>query len=114
MKLWALGLSLKAGASLTDDELREWLKDRVVHFKIPSCVRFVDQFPLTVTGKIQKYVMRAHMIKELGLENGGRDSNRIKACVQTFCFGPRTCLENELQPLSVSDLVARINCACAC
>jgi fatty-acyl-CoA synthase len=62
-------IKLKAGCSLTEDELRDWLKDRIVHFKIPSCVRFVDQFPMTVTGKIQKFAMRAHMIKELGLEN---------------------------------------------
>jgi fatty-acyl-CoA synthase len=61
-------IKLKAGAALTESDLREWLKDRVVHFKIPSSVRFVDQFPMTVTGKIQKFVMRAQMVKELGLE----------------------------------------------
>jgi fatty-acyl-CoA synthase len=51
-----------------EDELRQWLKDRVVHFIIPNCVRFVDQLPMTVIGKIQKFVMRAQMIRELGLE----------------------------------------------
>jgi fatty-acyl-CoA synthase len=62
-------IKLKAGSRLTEDELCEWMKERVIHFKIPSCVRFVEQFPMTVTGKIQKFVMRAQMIKELGLEN---------------------------------------------
>jgi fatty-acyl-CoA synthase len=44
------------------------LKERVAHFKIPKHIRFVTEFPMTVTGKIQKFAMRQAMVKELGLE----------------------------------------------
>jgi len=40
---------------------------QIAHFKIPRYVRFVDSFPMTVTGKIQKFVMREETIAELGL-----------------------------------------------
>jgi fatty-acyl-CoA synthase len=43
------------------------LRTHIAHFKVPRYVRFVSEFPTTVTGKIQKFVMRAHMIEELGL-----------------------------------------------
>ena len=38
---------------------------QITHFKIPRYVRFVDEYPMTVTGKVQKFVMREMMIKEL-------------------------------------------------
>lgn len=41
---------------------------RIAHFKIPRYIKFVDDFPMTVSGKIQKYKMREDSIKELGLE----------------------------------------------
>jgi fatty-acyl-CoA synthase len=40
----------------------------LVHYKVPRYVKFVDEFPMTVTGKIQKYIMRERMIAELGLK----------------------------------------------
>ena len=43
-------------------------RGRIAHYKIPRYVRFVDAFPMTVTGKIQKFVMRRQMIEELGLQ----------------------------------------------
>jgi fatty-acyl-CoA synthase len=58
---------LRAGAELGEDELREWCRERVARFKVPRYVRFVDGFPLTVTGKVQKFKIREAMIEELGL-----------------------------------------------
>jgi fatty-acyl-CoA synthase len=58
---------LKPGATLDETELREFCRDRIARFKIPALVRFVDGFPLTVTGKIQKFKMRELEIAERDL-----------------------------------------------
>jgi len=58
----------KKGRTLTPDEVKLFCKDRIAHFKIPRYIKFVDEFPMTVTGKIQKYKMRETAIKELGLD----------------------------------------------
>jgi fatty-acyl-CoA synthase len=58
---------LRDGASLTEDELREFCKGKIAHYKVPRYVAFVDAFPMTVTGKVQKYKMRDAAIEELGL-----------------------------------------------
>ena len=42
-------------------------KGQIAHYKIPRYIRFVDSFPMTVTGKVQKFIMREEMVKELGL-----------------------------------------------
>jgi fatty-acyl-CoA synthase len=49
---------LKAGALATEDELIQWCRDRLAHFKAPHGVTFVQELPKTATGKIQKYVLR--------------------------------------------------------
>jgi len=49
---------LKAGASATEADLREFARDHLAHFKVPKSFRFVDDLPRTATGKIQKYVLR--------------------------------------------------------
>ncbi|HET8781707.1 MAG TPA: AMP-binding protein, partial [Pyrinomonadaceae bacterium] len=49
---------LKAGAAATEDELREFARDRLAHFKAPHGVTFVAELPKTATGKVQKYVLR--------------------------------------------------------
>jgi fatty-acyl-CoA synthase len=56
------------GETLTADEVREFCKGQIAHQKVPRYIRFVDSFPLTVTGKVQKFIMRDQMEKELGLE----------------------------------------------
>ncbi|HEX3573784.1 MAG TPA: AMP-binding protein [Rhodopila sp.] len=56
----------RAGATLTEDDVKAFCKDQIAHYKIPRYVRFVDEFPMTVTGKMQKYLMRARMTEELG------------------------------------------------
>jgi fatty-acyl-CoA synthase len=47
--------------------VREFCRDRIAHYKIPRYVKFVDGFPMTITGKVQKYKMRKVAIEELGL-----------------------------------------------
>ncbi len=59
---------VKEGQSVTGDELREWCKGRIATFKIPRYWRFVDAFPMTVTGKVQKFKMRETSVVELDLE----------------------------------------------
>jgi fatty-acyl-CoA synthase len=56
----------REGERLTADEVREFCKGQIAHFKIPAYVRFVTEFPMTVTGKVQKFVMRDRMAEELG------------------------------------------------
>ena len=57
----------RAGASLTEDEVRDFCNGQIAHYKIPRYVKFVDSFPMTVTGKVQKFKMRETAIDELGL-----------------------------------------------
>ncbi|NYT02611.1 MAG: AMP-binding protein [Methanosarcinales archaeon] len=65
-------IKLKKGSKATPEEIKEYCKGRIAHFKVPRYIKFVDEFPMTVTGKIQKYKMREASIKELGLENVAR------------------------------------------
>ncbi|HMM07507.1 MAG TPA: AMP-binding protein [Paracoccus solventivorans] len=57
----------KPGMQPTEEELRAFCKDRIAHYKIPAVIRLRDELPATVTGKPQKFLMRAAMIEELGL-----------------------------------------------
>ena len=52
---------------MTAEEVRAFCRGQIAHQKIPRHVRFVDEFPMTVTGKMQKYLMREAMQKELGV-----------------------------------------------
>ncbi len=61
-------IRLRPGVAATEDEIRGFCRDRITHFKIPRYVRFVDSFPMTVTGKVQKFVMRELMAAELAAE----------------------------------------------
>jgi fatty-acyl-CoA synthase len=56
---------LREGATMTADELQDYCRDKITHFKIPHYIRFVEDFPMTVTGKMQKFLMREQMEKEL-------------------------------------------------
>ncbi|RDK05356.1 AMP-binding protein [Cupriavidus lacunae] len=58
---------LKPGESATDDEIREFCRSQIAHYKIPRYIRFVGEMPMTVTGKVQKFVMRDQMVCELNL-----------------------------------------------
>jgi fatty-acyl-CoA synthase len=61
-------VKMKPGQTMTDQEVKDFCKGKIAHFKIPRYVLFVDDFPMSVTGKIQKFVMRDESIKQLGLE----------------------------------------------
>jgi fatty-acyl-CoA synthase len=61
---------LKAGTAATADELREFCRGQIAHYKVPRYIKFVDGFPMTITGKIQKFVMRHVMKRELNLTEG--------------------------------------------
>ena len=60
-------IKLKPGESATEQEIREFCKGKIAHFKIPEYIRFVDAFPMTVTGKIQKFRIREIEVAERGL-----------------------------------------------
>ena len=57
---------LKPGQDASAEEMREFCTGKITHFKIPAYWRFVDEFPMTVTGKVQKFVMREQAAEELG------------------------------------------------
>ena len=58
---------LASGAEADEDGIRNFCQGRIAHFKVPRYVRFVDEFPMTVTGKVQKFKMRDAAVEELGL-----------------------------------------------
>ncbi|MBZ5592336.1 MAG: AMP-binding protein [Acidobacteriia bacterium] len=60
-------IKLKDGESSTEDEIRDFCRGRIAHFKIPQYIRFVESFPMTVSGKIQKFRIREHEIDARGL-----------------------------------------------
>jgi fatty-acyl-CoA synthase len=59
---------LKPGEALESDQVREFCRDQIAHYKIPRHIKFVESFPTTVTGKVQKFAMREAMIAELDLK----------------------------------------------
>jgi fatty-acyl-CoA synthase len=59
---------LREGQAVTVEEIRDYCRGKIAHYKIPRYVRFVDAFPMTVTGKVQKFVMRDESVALLGLE----------------------------------------------
>jgi fatty-acyl-CoA synthase len=58
---------VRPGERMTEDEVREYCRGQIAHYKVPRYIRFVDDMPMTVTGKVQKFVMREQMIEELKL-----------------------------------------------
>jgi fatty-acyl-CoA synthase len=60
-------IRLREGQSSTPDEIRDYCRGQIATYKIPRYVRFIAEFPMTVTGKIQKFRMREQMAEELGL-----------------------------------------------
>ncbi len=62
-------IRLKPAEAATEEELREHCKANIARHKVPKFFRFVEAFPLTASGKVQKFVLRDQLIKEMGLEN---------------------------------------------
>jgi fatty-acyl-CoA synthase len=61
-------IKVRSGETLTAEEVRDFCRDQIAHYKIPRHIRFVDEFPMTVTGKMQKFIMRERMASELGVK----------------------------------------------
>jgi fatty-acyl-CoA synthase len=59
----------RPGSTPDPEEIREWCRGKIAHFKVPRYVTFVDEFPMTVTGKVQKFKMREQAIADLGLSD---------------------------------------------
>ena len=55
-------IQLNAGQKLSADDVKDYCRDKITHFKIPRYIDFVDEYPMTVTGKIQKFVMRENAL----------------------------------------------------
>ena len=64
-------IKLHPGHSATAEELQDWCKARIAHFKVPRYFRFVDEFPMTVTGKVQKFRMREISMAEITAVSAG-------------------------------------------
>ncbi len=62
---------LKKGVAMTEDEVRDFCKGKIANYKIPKYVKFVASYPMTASGKIQKFKLREMAIKELHLEDAG-------------------------------------------
>ncbi|MFD1710437.1 AMP-binding protein [Ottowia sp. GY511] len=58
---------VKPGQTLHEDGVRDFCKGKIAHYKVPRYIRFVEEFPMTVTGKIQKFKIRDAMVEELGI-----------------------------------------------
>ena len=68
----AAWIRMREGAEpLTAESLREYATGKLAHYKIPRYVRIVEDFPMTVTGKVRKVEMREITVDELGLDPGG-------------------------------------------
>jgi fatty-acyl-CoA synthase len=60
-------IRLVAGETWTEEDVRAFCRDRIAHYKVPRYICFVTEFPLTISGKVQKFVIRKQMIRELRL-----------------------------------------------
>jgi fatty-acyl-CoA synthase len=63
---------LRDGSSANEEEIRDFCRGKIAHYKVPRYVNFVAEFPMTITGKVQKYKMREISTRELGLEAAAR------------------------------------------
>jgi fatty-acyl-CoA synthase len=62
---------LKKGVEMTEEEVKEFCRGKIANYKIPKYVKFVDSYPMTASGKIQKFKLREMAILELQLEDAG-------------------------------------------
>ena len=59
-------IKVRAGERLTEQDVKAFCQSQIAHYKVPRHIRFVEDFPMTVTGKVQKFIMRQTMTQELG------------------------------------------------
>ena len=60
---------VKTVESLTEQDIKDFCKEKISHYKIPHYIHFTDSFPLTVTGKVQKFIMRDMSVQLFGLQS---------------------------------------------
>jgi fatty-acyl-CoA synthase len=65
-------VKLRPGGELTEQDVRAFCVGKIAHYKVPRYVRFTQDFPMTVTGKVQKFKMRETSIAELSLESASQ------------------------------------------
>jgi fatty-acyl-CoA synthase len=65
----------RRGGSITDEDVRNFCRGQIAHEKIPRYIEFVAQFPMTASGKVQKFVMRAEAERRLGLDDRAADKS---------------------------------------
>ena len=68
-------VQLRSGVALEADDIKEFCRGQIAHYKIPRYIKFTDEFPMTITGKIQKYLMREQAIEELGLGEAAQEQH---------------------------------------
>jgi fatty-acyl-CoA synthase len=61
-------VKLKEGETVTEEEIISFARGKMANYKAPKYVKFVDDFPMTATGKIQKFVLKETAVSELGLD----------------------------------------------
>jgi len=67
-------VKVRAGEELSEEEVKQFCKGRLSHQKIPAIIRFVDSYPLTASGKVQKRILREQMLKEKEMEKRGEET----------------------------------------
>ena len=72
---WWHGCACAPAQEATEEEIRELVQGQIAYYKIPEHVRFVDEFPATLSGKIQKYKIREFEIEARGLQIGCEDNH---------------------------------------
>ncbi|MCK4727567.1 MAG: AMP-binding protein, partial [Desulfobacterales bacterium] len=72
-------IKLHAGETGTEQEIRDFCKGQIAHFKIPKYIWFVEEFPMTVTGKLQKFRIREIAVKRMREKGGGKEGDVQKA-----------------------------------
>ena len=68
-------VQLQEGADTTEEDIKDFCRGTIAHYKVPRYIKFTDTFPMTITGKIQKFKMREQSIEELGLDEATRVSS---------------------------------------
>ena len=68
-------IQLQEGADVTEEQIKDYCRGTIAHFKVPRYISFVTEFPMTVTGKVRKVEMREKSIADLGLEGAAAIRN---------------------------------------
>ena len=84
---WIVAQARRSRSS--EDEIRDFCRGQIAHYKVPRYVRFVDELPLTATGKAQKFVMREAMMRELGLTDAAHGLTGTTAVGPSHAAGHR-------------------------